>query len=303
MLGLLTVLIVVALGLAAVKLKRVLTAPTSAHLTPAQLAQEYNQTQPATQTLATSSGQVATSAAQASPSASPQLSFEELNKLYGPCAKLPTLMYHHVQDLAQAKAAGHAQLTVGTPYFRKHLEYLAQKNYHVITMSDLIAFFDQNKKLPTKPVLLTFDDGYDDFGSDAAPLLKEFHDPATAFLPTGLLENPGYLKWSTIKELADTQPTLMSNHTWSHHVMVAKPEVIDKEITTAQQELTARGYDTPAVFAYPYGTTSPAAQKILAQKKYQLAFTTQHGDILCKGQRLTLPRIRVGNLPLDRYGF
>jgi peptidoglycan/xylan/chitin deacetylase (PgdA/CDA1 family) len=250
----------------------------------------------------------------ASPSATPVVSptptptprpptFAELNAQYGPCAIVPTLMYHHVQDEATAKADGHAQLTVATPNFRGQMEYLRDHGYSVITMAQLLAFFDQGTALPKKSVLLTFDDGYDDMASDAWPILQELHFPATWFIPTGLMENAGYLRWSQIKDIAQSGLVLMANHTWSHHTMAGSVAAENKEIDTAKTQLAERGLDTPHVFAYPYGTVGKNSTDVVTQAGYTLAFTTRHGSTLCKGQRLILPRIRIGNARLSSYGL
>src|SRR5689334_19995740 len=54
------------------------------------------------------------------------------------CLKVPILMYHHVEDLSKAKQEGHAQFTIGTPFFRKDMEYLQNHGYHVIPFAQLI---------------------------------------------------------------------------------------------------------------------------------------------------------------------
>lgn len=231
------------------------------------------------------------------------MSFADTNKLYGPCVVLPTLMYHHVENLDKAKTEGHASLTVGTENFRKHMQYLKDKAYNVLSMTSLLDFFDHGTAIPKKSVLLTFDDGYEDFNTDAAPILREFGFPSTMFIPTGLVQNPGYLQWSEIKDLSANSKVQMSNHTWSHHNMAASSAVIQKEIGTADTQLTQAGLNTPKFFAYPYGLTSKQAVSYLSQTGYLIAFTTEHGSTLCKQQRLTLPRIRVGNAPLSSYGL
>src|SRR5689334_9879392 len=142
-----------------------------------QLAKEYKEMNP--EHFSQEASVAATASAEKSASASAELSFDEMNKQFGPCAVVPTLMYHHVEDTALAKAEGHAQLTDDTKFFRKHMQYLKDKNYTVISMQDLVDFFNTGKKLPPKPVLLTFDDGYIDFFTDAWPILKEFGFKAT----------------------------------------------------------------------------------------------------------------------------
>lgn len=230
------------------------------------------------------------------------LTFSEMNTLYGPCVYAPTLMYHHVQSAESAKARNQVALTVRTPDFRAQMQYLKDKSYNVISMQDLSNFFEQGIKPSSKSVLLTFDDGYDDFYTDAYPILREFNYPATVFIPTGLMNNTGYLYWDKISEMANGR-ILFANHTWSHKNVAAKQDVLKMEISTADVQLNEKGLNVPKVFAYPYGLESALAISFLQGLDYKMAFTTRHGGTLCKKQILDLPRIRIGNGSLSIYGF
>jgi peptidoglycan/xylan/chitin deacetylase (PgdA/CDA1 family) len=237
------------------------------------------------------------------PSPTPKpLTFADMNALYGPCVYVPTLFWHHVQNEKIAKRLGHAQLTVDTEIFRSQMQYLKARGYTTIRPEQLIAFFDAGLPLPPKPMLLTFDDGYDDFASDAAPIIREFGFQATAFIPTGLINNNGFMSWDTITGLGGGN-FYFANHTWSHKTMGAGRDVDDKEITTADGQLANHGLNAAKVFAYPYGPSSATAISILQERGYKLAFTTNPGSIQCKQQRLVLPRIRIGNSSLSSYGL
>lgn len=238
----------------------------------------------------------------ATPSAKP-MSFEEQNKLYGPCVKLDVLMYHHIQELRLVKSKGDKNLTVDTEIFKKQMEYLKEKKYSVIGMTDLKNFFDKNIPLPIKPVLITADDAYEDNYLDMFPILKEFGFKATIFVPTGLINNPGYLKWNQIEEMKNSGLIYLANHTWSHHNSGGTIDLQDKEIGTANSQLIERGLNSDKIFAYPYGKSSVNSQKSLKELDYQIAFTTNHGNVICKKQSLELPRIRVGNSQLNNYGL
>ena len=219
---------------------------------------------------------------------------------YGPCVTLPTFMYHHVQDKDAAAANNQTGLTVTPDIFRGHLQYLRDKGYQPTSPSVLTNFFDAGTAPPSKSVLLTFDDGYADFYATAFPLLREFGFPATVFLATGLVDNPGYLSWNQIAEMGG-QNIYFANHTWSHKNVATATSVVEQEISTAQTQLEDHGLNSARVFAYPYGLGNGISQNYLASHNYSLAFTTLPGRILCRGQRLTLPRIRVGNSRLDNY--
>lgn len=242
----------------------------------------------------------------ASPSASPTpkpMNFSEMNQLYGPCVSLPVLMFHHVEDLTAAKTEGHLSLTVGIEYFKKDLDYLATKGYNTISPEQLVNFFDNGGSLPTKPVLLTFDDGYADNGTDMYQAILAAKVKGVIFTPTGLLNNPGYLDWEKIREMAGSGLISFGNHTWSHKNVGGSAATTLYEITTADTQLSEQGLNNPKIFAYPYGLVSTQAVKDLTNLGYKLAFTEVNGKILCEKKKFELPRIRVGNAPLSSYGL
>ena len=80
-------------------------------------------------------------------------------------------------------------------------------------------------------------------------------------------------------------------------------EEMQKEISLADSQLADHGVNNPKIFAYPYGIDTSSAEQYLQSLGYSLSFTTNYGSILCKGQRLSLPRIRIGNAPLSAYGL
>lgn len=230
------------------------------------------------------------------------LTFSEMNTLYGPCVYLPTLMYHHVQTPESAKEKNQTGLTVNTDVFRVQMQYLKDRNYSVVSMQDLLNFFEQGIKPSSKPVLITFDDGYADFYTDTYPILREFNYPATVFIATGLMNNAGYLYWDQITEM-NSNRIIFANHTWSHKNVKTKEDVLKMEISTADVQLNEKGLNSPKVFAYPYGMESNNAISFLEGLNYEMAFTTKFGGTLCKKQMFNLPRIRIGNGSLSNYGL
>lgn len=239
----------------------------------------------------------------ATPTKPKPLTFQEMNKLYGPCTNLPVLMYHHVEPAANANKYNRSGLNVPPDVFRKQMEYLKSKGYSTVTPIDLINFFDNGAGMPGKPVLLTFDDGYVDNGDEAFPILREMGMKATIYIPTGLMENFNYLTWAKIDEMKSSGIINFGNHTWSHKNTAMSHEVVTKEITTADTQLKDHGINGVKTFAYPYGVDTTFAEKLLGDLEYKLAFTTVNGRIMCKKQRLSLPRIRVGNASLVVFGL
>lgn len=231
------------------------------------------------------------------------LTFEEQNALYGPCTNTPALMYHHIETETIAKKQGFSGLSVSPEIFRQQMEYIRQVGYIPISVTQLNDFFDRSVPLPRKSILITFDDGYEDLYIYGHPILKEFGFNATAFIPTGLLQNPGYLTWQNIHELADSTVFYIANHTWSHKSVASTMEMIAQEISTAELHLEQNNLNSQKIFAYPYGSMNHAAKEYLSTHQYTLAFSTQTGSTLCKQQRLALPRIRIGKERLEYYGL
>lgn len=224
-----------------------------------------------------------------------------MNALHGPCVHMPVLMYHHVQSEDAAKANKQTGLTTYTDFFQKQMQYLKDKGYNVASMNDLVNFFDGGVAVTPKSVLITFDDGYSDFSTDAFPILQALGYKATVFVPTGLMDNLGYLSWN---QIASTDGSILfANHTWSHKNVGVTASVMQFEVSTADTQLADRGLNSPKVFAYPYGLDSGQSEKYLASLEYKAAFTTVSGNILCKGKRFELPRIRIGSTTLPSYGF
>lgn len=226
---------------------------------------------------------------------------ESMSEEYGPCTKVNVLMYHHIQDEKTAKEKGQMSLTVTPDFFRKHLQYLKDNGYSVITMAELKNFFNGGAVLPKKSVMITIDDGYKDNYEVMYPILKEFSFKANVFVATGLLNNPGYMTWDDLNQMKDL--VYFGNHTWSHYSSSGTKEKQTEEINLADKQLREHGLNDEKIFAYPYGSASKNAKEVLTNDGYQVAFTTVHGNILCRGKSLELPRIRVGDASLKSYGL
>lgn len=210
-------------------------------------------------------------------------------------------MYHHVQTKESAIAKKQTGLTVYTDTFKVQMQYLKDKGYQTLSSEDLINFFDAGTSIPKHSVLLTFDDGYADFYTDAYPILQNMGFKATMFVPTGLVNNPDYLTWDQITSVSSS--ILFANHTWSHKNVGVAGNIMQSEISTADTQLANHNLNNPKTFAYPYGLDNKNAETYLNSLGYKIAFSTIPGNILCKKQRFDLPRIRIGNVPLSNYGF
>lgn len=219
------------------------------------------------------------------------------------CVNVPILMYHHVQPLEEAATLGHAALTVDRDVFAKQMQYLADRGYTVTTLRVLSDYFDGKATLPKKPIILTFDDAYDDFYTYAVPILASHNFKSDLFVPTGLMENPGYLTWEHVKNSKE-QGVEIGHHTWSHANIARNDDTFfHQELDIATQQLVEHGYGPVTVFAYPYGSHNGHDIVELIKRGFTIAVTTLPGNTQCKEDRLALHRTRVGNSSLSAYGL
>lgn len=89
--------------------------------------------------------------------------------------RVPILMYHRIASVPGDRNA------LPVEKFEEQMRYLEENGFHSITMEELQAHFLHGKRLPKKPVVLTFDDGYEDNFSAALPILKKYRHVGNVF--------------------------------------------------------------------------------------------------------------------------
>jgi peptidoglycan/xylan/chitin deacetylase (PgdA/CDA1 family) len=101
--------------------------------------------------------------------------------------------YHRIDDLDADPDLDPGLISATPADFRAQMETIAHR-YSAITLEQLLAAHRGQKPLPTRAVLLTFDDGYRDFEQQAWPVLKDLGLPAVLFVPTSFpgVIGPGF---------------------------------------------------------------------------------------------------------------
>ena len=117
----------------------------------------------------------------------------------GAAAAIPVLLYHQV-DTGESTSVTSAN-------FDAQLTYLAQQGYHAINAQQYAAWrANPAYPLPSKPILITFDDGQSS-ASKATPILQKDGFRATMFVVTGFANNIGerfgtyYLSWAALHQM------------------------------------------------------------------------------------------------------
>lgn len=220
------------------------------------------------------------------------------------CLNVPVLFYHHIEPLAIAQQLGHAQLTVDSDYFDKQMAYLSASGYRSLSADELADALINHRGLPAKSILVTFDDGYDDNYNYAFQILKKYDIAGNFMIPTGLIENKGYMTWSQLKEMTGNPLMHIYNHTRSHVSLGgAAKDKIEYEITTANKQLEDSLGKRVSIFTYPYGSYNQLVIDVLRGNGFTAAFSTINGTMQCQSYIFALRRTNIGNAPLSPYGF
>ena len=94
-------------------------------------------------------------------------------------AQFPVILtYHSISE-------GHSPLQISPSLFAEQMQWL-HANVRVAPLAEVVRALVDHRPLPERTVVLTFDDGFADFYSSAAPVLRRLKLPATIFVPTGL---------------------------------------------------------------------------------------------------------------------
>ena len=193
-------------------------------------------------------------------------------------AQVPILMYHHISDVAPKNVLDWS-LTVTPTVFNQQLDYLQAHGYHSITLNQLFNALYYGMALPSKPIILTFDDGYADNYQFAYPLLLKHGYSGTFYIISGKVGWDGQMTWGQLQTML-AHGMQMGSHT-IHHVDIGQVwlnshEQAQQELQISQATLQQKLGIVVQHFCYPSGepfrhgswSLQQAVIRLLAQEGY-----------------------------------
>lgn len=211
---------------------------------------------------------------------------------------VPIIMYHHVLE-----AAGRLnEFTISPAELKQDLQYLKDQGYQTVTMQDLIAFTYDGAPLPQKPIMLTFDDGYESFYEYVYPLLKEY-DCKVVYSVIGIHVDEyskmdehkvlySHTTWEQLREMMESGLVEVQNHSYNLHKGLGQgarhgakmiygedPDsyrlVLEEDLMILQARCLQELSWTPTAFAYPFGQISKQTLPILKDMGFTGALTCE----------------------------
>ena len=180
--------------------------------------------------------------------------------------------------------------------FKKQIKLIKELNYEFYDPKFFVKQFDKPKK--EKKILITIDDGFKSFYTEAWPFLKKNKIPFILFVSTEPIGRKGYMNWDQLKEIDQSDFALIGHHSHTHEYLIEMSNsnfVKDIEIATKifKDEL---GY-VPEIFSYPFGEYSKYMRDYIAEN-FKIAFGQHSGVIDINKNKYELPRFPIN----EKYG-
>lgn len=223
--------------------------------------------------------------------------------------RLPILMYHHVGIAPAGSDQLRRDLTVSPDDFELQVSWLKGQGFNSVSLAQVLAYFERGTPLPENPVVLTFDDGYEDAFSNAVPILKRHGFSGSFAVITqfaGLESGTNrYASWDQIRSARRAGMEIIS-HT-QDHFDGTDPKYTDRFIKTnlaeSQNDIRANLKADPLpIIVYPYGHFDGRYIKLAKEAGFQFALTTEAGASVRSDELMEVPRIRVhGRQSLETF--
>ena len=220
--------------------------------------------------------------------------------------RVPILMYHYLSVPPPDADIYRLDLSVTPAAFDDQMDYLAEEGYHPIRLSDLSDYLLNGTPLPSKPIVLTFDDGYTDNYDNALPILKKYNFPATFFVITQFVDDkrPGYMNWDQLEDLAINGMEIGS-HSLDHIDLYRKPRSVQTTELAGSKAMIEARIGTPVTsFCYPSGHYDAQTISVLRSSGYLAATTEIQGVYQSTTDLYELRRIRVrGSFAVSDFAY
>lgn len=197
---------------------------------------------------------------------------------------IPVLMFHHIRDYDNP--ADPIDTVISTPVnnFKSEMLTLRLNGYTTITFKDLL-----NGDIPKKPILVTFDDGYNDNFQNAYMTLKANGQVGTFFIIADFVNGTNYLSAREIKIMSQNGMEI-GDHTETHPDLTKSSAAdLKYQIAQSKRDLEAITKKRIIAFCYPYGDLDAQVESFVAANGYKFAVTTQ--DKAGSNDLFEMPRI------------
>ena len=215
--------------------------------------------------------------------------------------RLPIVMYHHLSP----KPSLWGQYVLSTEEFAADMEYLHAAGYETVTVAQLVAWVNGEGELPEKPVMITFDDGYESAAVYAGPVLEEYGFQAVIAVIGSCADlftekedhmlDYSYLSWSAVRKLSHGGTFEIQCHTYDMHKLNARRGcaamqgegaesyriALRSDLGRFREKCASEDVALANAIAFPFGAFGKDTVSIVKELGFSAAFTcTERVNIL-----------------------
>jgi len=214
--------------------------------------------------------------------------------------RVPILLYHRFGPTVADS------MTVTTPVFRSHLEYLRQNGFTVIPLKQLVDYYLGKGPLPLPgSVVIVADDAHKSVYTDMLPLVKEYKIPVTLFVYPSAVSNASYaMTWDQLREVKKTGFFDIQGHTfWHPNFKKEKKRLsateydkfVDMQLKKSRERLNKELNVTVDMLAWPFGIYDDDLIRKAADSGYRAAFTIERRHAVSTDHVMKIPRYLMQN--------
>jgi peptidoglycan/xylan/chitin deacetylase (PgdA/CDA1 family) len=158
----------------------------------------------------------------------------------------PILLYHHISPKLDSN------YNIKPDVFESQIKWLYDNHYSTITITGLAKALREGGRIPDRPVVLTFDDGYLEVVKYAYPILEKYGFVATFYVIAEMVDTPGNPTSDQLKGLI-RDGWEVGSHSYTHVDLNKENVDLDKEIIDSKSRIEEKVGVPVLSFAYPYG--------------------------------------------------
>lgn len=210
--------------------------------------------------------------------------------------KVPILMYHYVEYNQDERDFLRDQQNVPPNVLEQQIIDLKDSGYTFVIPKDLPKLLEKNDQ-GAKYIILSFDDGFRDFYTDAYPIIKKHNIPVINYIVFNFINGQDYMTTEMVKEIANNTLVDIGSHTLNHAYLEGiDAKYAEEEISLSKNLLEKEFGIKVTSFAYPYGNYDEGAINLVKKAGYTTAVTVDQGNMVTPNNLYKLKRIRPGHL-------
>lgn len=201
---------------------------------------------------------------------------------------VPIFAYHRVGE-----PQGDHVPTVTPETFEWQLQFLQRHHYQVIDLGQFVEQRLHETSDQRRYVVITFDDGYAETFSVAAPLLRRFGCRAIVFVTPAEVGLPGFMTWEQLRAVTQAGITIGSHTMYHTYLPLISRDKVEHELVESKRTLEQRLGRPITWLSYPVGGYTPEVQAVAKTAGYQGACTTNRGVSKRADDLFALRRIKI----------